>query len=288
MGTAFTVNPQMPDIPDIQSNFNLIKDQAHELVITSRDLMNSLITQLGTIQSQAVGTPSVPDFGYTETPYSNGLENQVHDELSLEITNGGYGLNPQDEADLWNRERDREQVNAMAGMDEVRREASMSGFPVPPGAMNKMIEKQIESSAQKISSVNREISLKRADLYWEGKKFVFDKSLQLEEMLRKFDDAAKNRALETQKSFVTMAIERAKILVSTAIENAKMYLQAQIPLLEAHARIAAAAIGMANLNMSFGAHANMQLGENFSKSQSYDARESVSDNLNVNINQQID
>jgi len=72
-------------------------------------------------------------FEFNETQYSSVLKDAIYNGLLDEVQTGGYGLNPDDEEALWNRERDREAINAQFTIDEVKRNYSMTNFPIPTG-----------------------------------------------------------------------------------------------------------------------------------------------------------
>lgn len=266
------------DIKGGFGGFQKAIDDANSIMLQARSLTDELVNELGIIEEQSIDDPAVKDFtAPTETPYSSTLKDQVRDGLSDEIENGTYGLDAQDEADLWNRERDREQVNAQSTTEEVKRQFAMTGFPVPPGVMNKAIERTIEASTQKISSVNRDISLKRADLLFQGKQFAWSKALELEAVLMKLYDALQNRALDAAKADAQTSIEKAKVILSSVIESAKLLHAKGVAFLEAHARLAAAAMSMMNLNVSIGAHASES--ESLSASASTSFNESASSSI---------
>jgi hypothetical protein len=271
-----------------QPEWDTMEQDAYTIINQSLSLVNQLLGLLGTIEDPTITVPAMEDFtAPTDTLYSSALESQVAAKVADEIENGVYGLEPQDEADLWNRERDREQVNAQAGTEEVKRQFAVSGFPVPPGVLNKAIERTVEASAQKISSVNRDISLKRADLYWQGKQFAWTKALEIENMMSKLYDALQTRSLEAAKTRASVSIQKAQVVLQAAIEAAKLLHGKGVAFVEAHARLAASAIAMMNLNVSLGAHvsANENLGASVSTSISESESVSASVETRININQ---
>jgi hypothetical protein len=117
-----------------------------------------------------------------EINVTSALMTLVAGKLTDEINNGGYGLNPIDELNLFNRARDREQILVQQGIEEITRNYAMTGFAMPPGPYMKAIEMAQQQATDKISSINRDIALKRADLYAEFKKFDFELGMKMEEV----------------------------------------------------------------------------------------------------------
>jgi hypothetical protein len=145
-------------------------------------------------------------FNFTERDYESALKDAINSGLLTEIQTGGYGLNPNDEALLFQRAREREDSAAQKAIEEVKRNFSMSGFPIPVGAMTKQMEKAAYEAVAKNSSINRELTLKRADLYWDGKKFAFTSGLQLEQLTMNLHNAAMERALNAAKAEMEILI----------------------------------------------------------------------------------
>jgi len=191
----------------------------------------------------------------------NGLKTLIQAALTSDVQNGGYGLSTQDELDLWNRARDREAINAQMAVDEAKRNYSMSAFTLPFGALTQALEKANGVAIEKNSSVNRDLVIKKEDLYWEGKKFTLTLGVTLEQLLLAIGDA--RGKIHTQLNGIT---------------------------LEAQARIIAASLSMMNMNASIGNHfsrsQSLSGSANVSKSLSYSASDSY--NINHNYNHEED
>ena len=230
--------PAVPDIPGWDNNQTI----AENIINEALDLAKRLDSQ-----------KSVVDLNTILAYYNiDGLKDLVYNALSDEVTTGGYGLDPQDELDLWNRARDRENIGILAAYDEAKRNYSMSGFTMPSGALTKALEKATNIALEKNSSVNRDLAIKKADLYWEGKKFVF-----------------------------TLGVTLEQLLVAIADAKGKVHTQLNSVTLEAQARIIAAALSMMNVNASIGNHFSRSQGLSASASQSRSYSESDSFDYNI-------
>lgn len=136
--------------------------------------------------------PTAPVFSFLDIDAT--LLDAISAKLQSDLVNGGYGIEPNDEAALWQRERDRETQQALAEVDEVNRRFSEGGFSMPPGAMFDAQDKALASAANKISSVNRDIGIKRADLYFNARKFAIEQGTTVERVLVEMHRAVTEQA----------------------------------------------------------------------------------------------
>lgn len=168
---------------------------------------------LGNIQSllnrlnQISPPPAVDEeFSYTDPGYSSALRDPMIVKLLNDLVNGGYGIDTADEVSLWNRARDREAKLGQANIEELRRQASGTSFAMPQGALYAALEKARQEAMEKVSSVNRDIALKRADLYVEQRRRVIDQVLQTESQSIALYNAVQARTLESAQVRVQMAV----------------------------------------------------------------------------------
>src|SRR5262249_38628912 len=118
--------------------------------------------------------------------------------LLRDLTLGGYGIDPGDEAALLQRTRDREAAVAMAEEDEVVRDYAEGGFSLPTGAMLAARARARQAAAGRISSVNREIYIKRADQFVQARQFAIQQTLQVQQVLHDL-----HRAVTAQAAAIT-------------------------------------------------------------------------------------
>jgi hypothetical protein len=147
------------------------------------------------------------NFSFVEQDYTSALKDLVVTKLSDEITNGGYGLDTTDEQLLFDREREREARAATAIITDSIKNFSSLGFVLPQGALLKTIKQANGEFLNKTSSVNRDIALKRADLYMQGKQFVIDKAIGFETVFINLYNSKMERELNAAKAMVQVAID---------------------------------------------------------------------------------
>lgn len=151
-------------------------------------------------------TAPTDTFSFVEQEYKSALLDALKTKLMQDLTNGGYGIESQDEQGLWERLRERELQNMEEGIREATRVAASRGRMMPPGALNAAIAKAQQEAMAKISSISREIALKRGDLYVENRKFTIQEVRQVEDMLQKMFGFMMERALNAAKALVELGI----------------------------------------------------------------------------------
>ncbi len=108
---------------------------------------------------------------------------QIKAKLAYDIEYGGYGIEVNDELALVSREREREDMLAMSEVDEITRAYAEGGFPIPSGAMFNGIERAMQNRTAKLSTVNRDVALRRAELYNQTRKWAIERAANVEEVL---------------------------------------------------------------------------------------------------------
>ncbi|HYF28570.1 MAG TPA: hypothetical protein VD931_22715 [Baekduia sp.] len=165
----------------------------------------TLPTFAGTLPQNQLAAPTQV-FSYSDTGYSSDLADPLVAKLLDNLTNGGYGIETADEQALWARARDRAEQAARAAVEEAQRRAVSSSFPMPQGAYHQAVAAAQQALQAKMSEVNREIALKRADLYVENRKFTIQEVQKYEQMAREFYQAVQERALNFAKATVELGV----------------------------------------------------------------------------------
>lgn len=146
------------------------------------------------------------NFSFAEQPYVSAMLDAEKAKLLNDLENGGYGIEPLDEQGLYQRARDREVDTTLMAVDEIYRAAGGRGFPLPPGDTQIMIGRALQSQQEKLSSVSREIMIKRADQYVENRKFTITEVRALETVLMNYWNSVQERGLNAAKATLDAAI----------------------------------------------------------------------------------
>jgi hypothetical protein len=156
--------------------------------------------------SNSTLTPPSEVFSFNEQDYSSELLNLLRLKLQADLTNGGYGIETNDELKLWDRAREREMANANQSIDDIEREFSSRRFSVPPGTFFGALEKSRQALQDASSTFNREVALKRADLYVQNRQFTIQQGSQLEGALIQYHGSMMERLLNASKYLIDAAI----------------------------------------------------------------------------------
>lgn len=192
-------------------------------------------------------TPPATAFTYADPGYSSALQNPLIAKLLGDLLNGGYGIDDTDETRLWNRARDREAALAQSNIDELKRQAAGTSFPMPQGALYLAIQKSRQDYMAKTSSVNRDIALKRADMYVEQRRRVIEQVIAVESQNQALYNAIQGRALEIARTQVQMAIalfEAGIRFFSLQIEAVMKQIEAQMEFSKTAAMVYSADIAL--------------------------------------------
>lgn len=144
-------------------------------------------------------TAPLTNFEYSEKEYQSALLDATKAKLLNDMLNGGYGIDVDDERRLWERARDRELENANARINELSRLHAARGFTLPTGSFFAQQEAAQQEANEKVSSVSRDIAIKRADMFVENRKFTITAATQLEDMLLRHFGFVCERALNAAR-----------------------------------------------------------------------------------------
>ncbi|MEG0975777.1 MAG: hypothetical protein RSF42_13835 [Comamonas sp.] len=114
--------------------------------------------------------------------YASQLLDGLKAALAARI-NGGTGLAPAVEQQIWDRARDRETQLALAREQEVMRGAEALGFPLPSGVMAGQLADARREYHDKLSGLSRDVSIKQAELEQQNVRDSIQSALQLESAL---------------------------------------------------------------------------------------------------------
>lgn len=151
--------------------------------------------------------------------YASELLGNLKAVLNARI-NGGTGIVPAVEQQIWDRARDRETQIALAREKEVLRSAEALGFPLPSGVMVAQLADARREYHEKLSSLSRDISIKQAELEQQNLKDSLQQALQLESTL--MDDCHKLELLAFESA--KAAADNAIAAHNAAVEHFKALL----------------------------------------------------------------
>ena len=193
--------------PTIPTAPNIVIPNAPSISAVALPVMPALVvpTFSSTLPVNDITAPT-ETFRFAETEYSSAMLDALKSKLMTDLEEGGYGINPTDEALLWQRGRDREMRNAEYKVQDSVRQVAGRGFSMPPGAMNALIAEAQQAAQFALSGLSREIMIKRADLYMENYKFTIEQVKDVEKTLINYYGAMMERGLNAARSLVELSI----------------------------------------------------------------------------------
>lgn len=158
------------------------------------------------VAPQNLLNPPTAQFSYVDPTYVSPLQDALVIKLLADLQNGTYGIDSSIEDALWGRVRDRAAQQAKQAVEEAVRRMASTSFPMPQGSMLEAIDQAEQKSQEILSEANRDISIKRADMYVEGRKFTIQQVKEFEKIRMDLYSATQERALNYSKAVVEMGI----------------------------------------------------------------------------------
>ena len=213
-----------PDVPDI--NFPTVPSLVD---VTIPDLPSISIPNFTGIIPVALPYDTLIPFEYTEQEYESTLLDAVKLKLANDIENGATGVGPIVEADIWNRQSERDEIALTEAIDDLISTWSSRSFPLPNGILVAQIDELTEKHYNDRIDRSREIAIAQADLAQKNTQFSVTSAIQTEQILIQHFNNVADRALKSAISTVELgvAILKAKIdFYNSELERYKV--QAQV------------------------------------------------------------
>lgn len=119
--------------------------------------------------------------GYLSRYFPNDCAYLKHAQLKLceMLTQGGTGINPVVEDQIWQRDRARVLNEVNRAGREVLATFAARGFPVPPGAALHQMNMIQQDAQNKIAQASRDVAIKQLEIEVENVRFAVDKAISL-------------------------------------------------------------------------------------------------------------
>ncbi len=95
------------------------------------------------------------------------------------ITEGGTGIAPHIEDQIWQRDRARVLADTNRASQELIATFAARRFPLPPGALVHQIHLAHQDGLEKIAQASRDVAIKQADIEVDNVRFAVDKAVTL-------------------------------------------------------------------------------------------------------------
>lgn len=146
-------------------------------------------------------------FTYNEQPYQSEIMTPLIAKILNRLNNGGTGLDPDVEAALWARARDRQELENVRKYNEAETFFAARGWNIPPGALSGRLMEILKEIGRSNEQLNYEITIEQAKLANENERFNITSALQFEQQWIQASNAIAQRSFEAARATVSAAVE---------------------------------------------------------------------------------
>lgn len=166
-----------------------------------------------------------------DNTYTSPLLSAIKARLMMDVVNGGVGIDPDVEMDIYNREYERNLQELADAKNRVISDWSKRGLPLPDSTLVNALNMLELEYSNKRNELSRDIRIKQAELAQHNTQFAMQQAVQLESILINFTNAVSQRILDASRSMVEMQIAatnaiiskyRAMVDIYTAVVNARI------------------------------------------------------------------
>lgn len=182
---------------------------------------------------------------YLATWFPQCIINQTDNWICDTILYGGTGIPPAIENAIWQRAREREDLEAKRMELEALTQLTTKGFTMPTGAVSARMLAVQQEAASKGASLSRDIAIKQAEMEIENIRLAVSEGIKV----RVATLGAIGDYLRAWMLPETLAVEKAKAIASakaTLMNSAADYYRAAVSEAELHVRAGEAMAQMSN------------------------------------------
>jgi hypothetical protein len=204
----------IPTIPVMSAYTLPTLPTLHDIVIP--DFVAGDMPELSaTLPSVDFSAPDIPAIS-TEEAAQDSLFGRIRDKLETNIRDGGTMLNPQVEADIWQRDLERHEQELQDAIDKATGQWAKLGFTAPDGLLAGAMLALNTAYMDKKLDRSREIAVKQAELEQTGMFKSLELGVHFETMvMANMNEFAKRR--------VEVAKANGDILISIFKEKVNLY-----------------------------------------------------------------
>ena len=205
--------PVMPEPPTVQ-DFSFPEEPVFTMPtvptltdIVIPDFVDGTITPITSVLPSI--DFSVPTVGETQSggiTYDELIET-VRQKLTDNINDGGTMINPQVEADLWNRDRERREQALQDAIDNATATWARLGWNVPDGLLAGSLVALQKEYMNKDLDTSRETAVKQAELEQQGLFKTLELGVSLEQVIMTAENEYAKRVMEASKHTAEVTIE---------------------------------------------------------------------------------
>jgi hypothetical protein len=169
-----------------------------------------------TIPTYDVVDPDI-DFNYSDSSYSSDLNTALIAAVKTAVEEGGTGLGEAVEIALWDRARNRTELENERLYAETEEYFAARGYEIPPGMLSGRLLEVTKEINRNNQQLNHEISIEQARLAKEHSQFIISSAIQLEGQEKELFNATAARLLEAAKVAVEVMLSTYKTKVDAYV-----------------------------------------------------------------------
>jgi hypothetical protein len=167
----------------------------------------------------------VPDlsFNFSEAMYDSALIQELKTKILLNIQNGGTGLDPDVEQAIFDRAKDKQELENERVYTEAEQYYAARGFTLPPGALGQRLLQAVIEITRANAALNQDIMIKQADLAQTNTHFMYQQAIALEAIIMDYTNKMVQRAFEGEKISIDVALNMYNALLEKYKSSIQMY-----------------------------------------------------------------
>ena len=139
--------------------------------------------------------------------YSSALLTALKAKILYNVTYGGSGLGEDIETQMWQRDEARDLLDHQRAMDRIRAEWSVSGLPLPDGALIAALTQEEIDYTNRRNDKNKNIAIEMAKIADTNTRFAIEQASRLEQILMNFQQTLQQRIFDASVATAKMQIE---------------------------------------------------------------------------------
>lgn len=223
-GAAPTAPTNLPEItpPSFDPDAYAFPSPPEYLAISVPEFVAPEVEDFTDAAPDFLDTPPNARLDWIYAPYEGELLESLASKIR-EMMAGGLGLAPEIEQAQWDRGRSREEMQAHKAVDEAFSTYSSRGFTMPQGMLETAVRAARENAEMKVSELNREITIKAAELRVENVRIAVERGITLETALIQQHESMQRLSFETAKATSDSLIASYNLLVSAYDVRSKVF-----------------------------------------------------------------
>ena len=177
--TAFEVGSATPSMAPAKVEFDVEVEEPE--VTIPKDAEGASVAKMTELSNEVIDKLSglFRDYLVEYFPNECGYLEKAQAWICETLTNGGTGLAPHVEDQIWQRDRARVLQEVERAGREVLATFASRGFPLPPGAAAHQIAMIQQDAQAKIAQASRDVAIKQAEIEVENVRFAVERAIGL-------------------------------------------------------------------------------------------------------------